>query len=164
MSTLRRRAVLSLWSLAALGAGTLACSDPMGLGDSSGIVGTFILLTVDGEPLPPRGRIEGLGTTAEILADTLIVLDRVWEQSRHVRSGDLDGGGESLQFEQERSGVITRVEDGRFMLGSIGCDDVGDCLPNEVFEARNDTLVIDVSSDFHFRNLRFVRTSQEANR
>lgn len=146
--------------LAILLVGLTACSDPTGLGDRSGIIGTFVLETVDGAALPARGNIDGIPTTVEILADTLIIQDRVWEQSRHVRSGDLNGFGESLAYEQERFGIITRREDGRFMLGSTGCDDTADCIPNEIFQARGDTLLIDISSDFYFRNLRFVRTPE----
>lgn len=132
------------------------CSDPTGLGDSSGIFGTFVLETVDGEAVPVRESHPGGGVGAtEVLADTITLFDRVWERARHLRSGELDGG-ETLEWSQPSSGHITRMEDGRFLL-AMPCDDVGDCAPNEIFEARGDTLLIDITSDFLFRNLRFVR-------
>ena len=157
MQTTPPKVELALLALLIASLGLTACSEVTGLGDRTGILGTFVLQSVGGAPLPVRGTIDQIPTTAEILADTLVILDRRWEQSRHIRSGDLDGGGEFLAWVQLRSGPITRLEDGRFMLGSLECDDTGDCLPNEVFEARGDTLLIDITADFLFRDLRFVR-------
>lgn len=161
----RRLIVYSLLPASVAILSLVACSDLTGVGDPSGIVGTFVLETVDGDALPVRGsHPAGFFTTTELLADTLILRDRAWERSRHLRSGALDGGGETLEYEQRTAGPVTRMEDGWFMLDSGGCDDVGDCLPNEIFEFRNDTVLIDVTADFSFRNLRFVRAVQEGSR
>lgn len=67
------------------------CSDAVGLGDSSGIVGSFVLVDVGGEPLPVRSSIEGI---PDARGDTLLIdrtADFLFEDLRLVRAGGSNG-------------------------------------------------------------------------
>jgi len=149
---LRSAAALGL-AASLVGACTGSIVGPVG--DPSGIVGTFVLTSVDGgRPIPAVAMLGGLPLGVELKADTLVLDDRTWSRVTHRRTGELDTGPYSDQ-RAASGGFLLRRDDGRFLL-AFECDDTGDCISAEVFEQRGDTIVIDQSADLLFRDLRFL--------